>query len=134
MRGWSSSIGGVLLVAAAFWMLSQGGSNTTVFIFAAGALVLFYRGYQGLTISEAADDALLPASFVRDPHGTVVELASDRLHQAMQGTAAADVSADGPSIDVDAIMERYMAERAQKPVAEVARATPAARGFGRKRL
>ncbi len=133
MRGWTSSIGGALLVGIAMWMLAQGNSGKLVLVLAGGALVLFFRGYQGLTITEAADDAILGASFVADPKRTAISVAFNRMGEMIQ----ADTSRDEHRIDVEAVMERYMQERSRNEPQEEhssdAPAAPAApRGFGRK--
>jgi hypothetical protein len=130
MRGWTSSIGGAVCVGAAMWMLAQGYSDKTVLVLAGAALVLFFRGYQGLTIGEAANDAMLGASFVADPKRTAINYASDRMDNLIDGDG--DGNEQHHRIDVDKIMDRYLEERSRN--APAAQATPSASpiGFGRK--
>ena len=129
MRGWTSSIGGAVCVGAAMWMLAQGHADKTVLVLAGAALVLFFRGYQGLTIGEAASDAMLGASFVADPKRTAINYASDRMDNLIDGD---DGNEEHHRIDVDKIMDRYLEERSRN--APAAEATPPASpfGFGRK--
>ena len=131
MRGWTSSIGGALLVGMAIWMLVQGNSGKMVLVLAGGALVLFFRGYQGLTITEAADDAMLGASFVADPKRTAMNVAFNRMGKMISDDSEAE---EGHSIDVEKIMDRYLAERSKNPPLPEAAPAPAQSGFGRKGL
>jgi hypothetical protein len=131
MRGWTSSIGGALLVGMAMWMLVQGNSGKIVLVLAGGALVLFFRGYQGLTITEAADDAVLGASFVADPKRTAMNVAFNRVHQIFDDDSEGE---DGHPIDVEKIMDRYLAERSRNPPLPEGAPAPAQSGFGRKGL
>jgi hypothetical protein len=130
MRGWTSSIGGAVCVGAAMWMLVQGHSDKTVLVLAGAALVLFFRGYQGLTIGDAASDAMLGASFVADPKRTAINYASDRMDNLIDGDD--DWNEERHRIDVDKIMDRYLEERSRN--APAAQATPSASpiGFGHK--
>ena len=129
MRGWTSSIGGAVCVGAAIWMLAQGHSDKTVLVLAGAALVLFFRGYQGLTIGEAASDAMLGASFVADPKRAAINYASDTMENLIDGD---DGNEEHHPIDVDTIMDRYLEERSRS--APAAQASPSAPriGFGRK--
>ena len=135
MRGWTSILGGMVMAGLALWLLSSSGANTTAFVFGAGALILFYRGYQGLTLGESADDAMMPMEFVSDPRGTILEIASDQVGNWMETARnqASTESGKDPSFDPDAVIARYMEQRAENPLPAIA-PPPAPRGFGRKGL
>lgn len=129
MRGWTSSIGGAVCVGAAMWMLAQGRSDIMVLALAGGALVLFFRGYQGLTITEAANDAMLAANFVADPKRTALDYASDRVDEFIDGDGDAEAN---HRFDADKIMDRYLEERAKNPPPGAVAPSPSPGGFGRK--
>jgi hypothetical protein len=132
MRGWTSSIGGAVLVGIAIWMLAHGNSNKMVLVLAGGALVLFFRGYQGLTITEAANDAMLGANFVADPKRTALNYAADRMDNFIEDDGSGD---DEPRrIDADRIIDNYLAERARNSPPSAAGPAPGPGGFGRKGL
>jgi len=130
MRGWTSSIGGALCVGAAMWMLAQGQSDKTVLVLAGAALVLVFRGYQGLTIGEAASDAMLGANFVADPKRTAINYASDRMDNLIDGDD--DGKEERHRIDVDKIMDRYLEERSRNSPAAQAAPSASPIGFGSK--
>jgi len=132
MRGWTSSIGGALCVGAAMWMLAQGQSDKTVLVLAGAALVLVFRGYQGLTIGEAASDAMLGANFVADPKRTAINYASDRMDNLIDGDGDSDGNEEHHRIDVDRIMDRHLEERSRNSPAAQAAPSASPIGFGSK--
>lgn len=135
MRGLTSTAAGIGLVAAALWLFSSGGANTTVLMCAAGALVLLYRGYQGLTIAESAGDAMVPMEFVSNPRGAIVDLATQQVEKLIDGARgeARDGAAGEQPFDADAAISRYLEKRSEQ-LPTPTELSPAPRGFGRKGL
>lgn len=139
MRGVSSTIVGVGLLAVAVWDLTRsGGGMTTIFI-AAGALYFLYRGYQGLSVTEAGDP-MLAINFVANPRRAVIDLATDQVtglfEPAQANPQANDTKPEAeqqPAFDPDAIIARYLEQRAENPP-PAEPAAPAPRTFGRKGL
>lgn len=143
MRGLTSTIAGVCLLAASLWIFWHGGSTTTVVITAVGSLLLLYRGYQGLTITEAAGDAMFPIELATNPRGAILDLAVDQVTDLFAGSREktaepAEEDRTSPagtdrSFDPDAIIARHMENRAEHPPASD---RPASQGrtFGRKGL
>ena len=133
MRGMTSTLAGLVLLAVAGWTFIHGGSTLTVVVAGGGALFLIYHGYQGLTLTEATGDAMLPIELVTDPRGAIIDLATDRaasLIDDVRGTPAEPEEVDR-SFDPDAIIARYMENRAGDPPA-TDRPAPSGRTFGRK--
>ena len=133
MRGLTSTIAGVGLLGAALWVFWHGGSTMTVAIAAAGSLFLLYRGYQGLTLTEAAGDPLLPIELVTNPRGAILDFATDQavgLIEEVRGKAAEPEEEDR-SFDPDAIIARYMENRVDNPPVSD-RPASSGRTFGRK--
>ena len=131
MRGWTSSMAGAVCVGAAMWMLAQGHSDKTVLLLAGAALVLFFRGYQGLTLGEAANDAMLAANFVADPKRGAMNFAVDRMDKIID---AEDDAEENHRFDAEKIIDRYLEERAKNPPPGAPAPSSAPAGFGRKGL
>ena len=143
MRGVSSTIVGVGLLAVAVWDLTRSGGGMTTMFIAAGALYFLYRGYQGLSVTEAGDP-MLAINFVANPRRAVIDLATDHvtgLFEPAQANPQPNPQAnDGkpeaeqqPPFDPDAIIARYLEQRAENPP-PTEPAAPPPRTFGRKGL
>ena len=135
MRGLTSTIAGLGLLAVALGIYWYGGSNMTVVGAAAGSLILLYRGYQGLTIVEAAGDAMTSIEFATNPRGAILDFATDQATDLLTESRgkAADPAEEGRSFDADAIIARYMENRAQvSPAGD--RPPSSVPTFGRKGL
>ena len=133
MRGWSSIIVGVALLALAAWChLANISSGGVIFFGLAGAFLLF-RGFQGVEITEAGDPTAL-GEFISNPAEALVEAATDQAGEWMSNRKA-DSPDQAVPFDADAALARYMANRPQGlPEAAPAAAPPPVRGFGRKGL
>jgi len=133
MRGLSSTFVGMGLLAGGVWLFMHNYSNTLLLGLLGAGLVLLYRGYQGLTIVEAADDAMLPAEFISNPRGAAIDLAVDRIGQLFEDQQDKAAAEQERNFDPDAIMARYLENRpAGQPASSQVPAAP--RGFGRKGL
>ena len=138
MRGVSSTVVGVGLLSLAVWDVTRSGGGMTTMFIAAGALYFLYRGYQGLSVTEAGDPTL-PIDFVTNPRRAVIDLATQQvgsLFEPAGGSPQADDKPDGekPAFDPDAIIARYMEQRAANPPPAEDLPPPAPRTFGRKGL
>lgn len=135
MRGLTSTAAGIGLLAATLWLFSKGGANPAVLVCAAGALVLLYRGYQGLTIAESAGDAMVSMELASNPRGAILDLATQQVERLLSDARGEgeDGAAGKPAFDADAVISRYLEKRSEQPPA-AAESNPAPRGFGRKGL
>lgn len=135
MRGLTSTIAGLGLLAVALGIYWYGGSNMTVVGAAAGSLILLYRGYQGLTIVEAAGDAMTSIEFATNPRGAIMDFATDQATDFLTEARgkAAEPAEESRSFDPDAIIARYLENRGEDPPASD-RPASSARTFGRKGL
>jgi hypothetical protein len=135
MRGLTSIGAATVLLAIAGWTVMQHGFGITALAFAAGSLVLLYRGLQGQGIGSSADDASDTIDFFRNPAGAIVESAVGTLGDFVSddGRKGAErVEQAEPSFDPDAALARYMANRPEP--APAVEATPSPPQFGRKGL
>jgi hypothetical protein len=137
VRGVSSTVVGTGLLALAVWdLMRTGGSATTMFL-AAGALFFLYRGYQGLTVTEAAGDPMLPIQFVANPRGALIDLATDQVTGLFEQSGSQPAAAEEEEerkFDPDAIIARYLEKRGENPPPAEDAPPPPARTFGRKGL
>lgn len=136
MRGWSSILVGLGLLALAAWShIADFFSGATISFGIAGAF-LIYRGLQGVGVTEAGDPMAL-GDFISNPAGSLVEAAAEQAEEWVnekRKSPARKTSVDEPpQFDADAALARYMANRPAPPPAAV-EAAPPARGFGRKGL
>jgi hypothetical protein len=130
MRGVTSIVIALALLALAMWAFSSGGTSMGV-AFASGAAILFVRGLQGRGVTEGADTPG-PIEFIRDPAGAIVDSAIDRIGDLLADKEAAPAEEAKPAFDPDAAIQRYLANRPES--ASAPPAPPAHRGFGRKGL
>ncbi|HUP68131.1 MAG TPA: hypothetical protein VM145_07970 [Sphingomicrobium sp.] len=130
MRGISSTIGGLGLLGFGLWKFVQGEANLTVMVLLASALILLFRGYQGLTIRQSVDEAMLPAQLIANPRAAAFDFAVDRIDRLLEDVGPTPQSETKPGFDPDAAIARYMETRG-KPPADPAH-TEIPRQFGRK--
>lgn len=144
------------LVATALMMMAAGAFYYGQFVggaaFLAGSAVLFFRFASGDREAGVAD-VQSTMDFIRDPAGSIVDAAFDRLpgsdrqpaveqkRDSAIGRVASWLSDDGSSpaeqkpFDADAALARYMASRPDgSPALETSIPQASARGFGRKGL
>ena len=161
MRGWTSYFIGTLLLAIAIWSYSSGGFSSTTILFGALALLMFFRGANGEPVT-GAEDIMAPMEFIQNPAEAIVEAAVDKVGEmfggnednrtkdekgakqgkGVLGTAAIKVDqvlngtgekdAQGSAFDPDAVIQRYLATRAE-PITESAPVSVRPQ-FGRKGL
>ncbi|MGZ8997778.1 MAG: hypothetical protein ACXW2T_02875 [Allosphingosinicella sp.] len=135
MRGWSSIVVGLALLALAAWAhLTNLFSGVAITFGIAGAF-LIYRGLQGVEVTSAGDPTAL-GDFISNPAEALVEAAAEQAEGwlTQKRKTAVEDSTDGSGrFDADAALARWMANRPQSPTAavEVSRPVP---GFGRKGL
>ncbi len=133
MRGWSSIVIGILLLALAAWAYATDFFSAAAIPLGLAGAFLIYRGLQGIEVMEAGDPTAL-GDFISNPAGALVEAAAEKAeeHLTAKRKTAIDDASEEPAFDVDAALARYMANRPQAlPAAE---APPPTRGFGRKGL
>jgi hypothetical protein len=134
MRGVTSIAVGAGLLAVAIGMAAYGASLTTVLIFGAGALVLFYRGFQGQGVG-TVEDVTAPMDFISNPAGAIVDAATDKVGEMLMEARRPAEPKEPPAFDADAALARYLANRpAPAPSSSAADPAPARRQFGRKGL
>ena len=159
MRGWTSYLIGLLLLAVASWVFWKDGASGTAILFAALSLIMFFRGAQGQDVT-SLEDVTAPIEFAHDPAGSIVDAVVDRAAERMNprqdkadgaqtggkgilDAAAAKVgeflggdsdrdAVAATGFDPDAVIKRYLADRPE-PAADAAPA-PARPRFGRKGL
>ena len=132
MRGLTSTIAGLGLLAAALWLFWYGASTFTVVVTAVGALLLLYRGYRGLTIAETMGDATFPIELALNPRGAILDFVTDQAANLLTDSREKPAE-ENRSFDPDAIIARYMENRADdSPSSD--RPASSARAFGRKGL
>ncbi len=144
MRGLSSYLAGIALLALAFWAFSKSGMSTAAVTFAATAAFFFVRGSQGREAS-AAGDFTAPMDFIANPAGAIVDSAVDQFRDMLaakeddKADHTADVTADekrrepAPSAALEAALARHI-EKQQEAVAPAGASAPERRVFGRKGL
>ena len=135
MRGWSAIVVGFLLLGLAVWSFVWDGFNSSTVMVATAAGFAFVRGAQGLGIGEVGDPSAL-VDFAMNPAGAIVDSAADRLSDWLDD-APTPPTAQADKFDPDAVVARYVEQRAIEPAAAPAPAatSPAPpRGFGRKGL
>lgn len=130
MRGWSSIVVGVGLLALAFWAFRWGVSSGAVILFFTAGLFLVFRGWQGLGVAEAGDPTAL-VDFVSNPGDAIVDAVVDQAAEWLNDKNGKQAD-EKPAFDADAAFARYMAARPATPAVET-QAAPV-RGFGRKGL
>ena len=134
MRGVTSIVIALGLLALAMWAFSSGGTSMGA-AFAGGAAILFVRGLQGRGVTQGGDTPG-PIEFIRDPAGAIVDSAIDRIGDLLADKDEAQAEQQ-PAFDPDAAIQRYLANRpeAAGPADYPSAAQPPAhRGFGRKGL
>src|SRR5215212_1301722 len=135
MRGWSAIVVGFLLLGLAVWSFAWDGFSSSTISCVTAAAVIFFRGTQGMGIREVGDP-LAVIEFVRNPAGAIVDSAADRLSDWLDD-APTPATSQPDKFDPDAVVARYVEQRAIEPAAAQALAaiSPAPpRGFGRKGL
>lgn len=134
MRGLSSILVGLLLIAVASWNFTTDGFGSATLICGVAAAFFFFLGARGMTVGEAGNPIAL-VDFVRDPAGAIVDTATDRIGDWLSDDKPAAAQPEQPKFDADAAIARYLAQRPEPSAAQAA-AAPAAsapvRGFGRK--
>jgi hypothetical protein len=130
MRGWSSIVVGVGLLALAFWAFQWGVSSGAVILFFTAGLFLVFRGWQGLGVTQAGDPSAL-ADFVSNPGAAIVDAVVDQAGEWLTDKNGKQAD-EKPAFDADAAFARYMAARPATSAVET-QAAPV-RGFGRKGL
>ena len=131
MRGWSSILIGLGLLALAVGAYLTGGFSGATFAFGTASAFLIYRGCRGIGVTAAGDPTAL-SDFVSNPAGALVDAATEQAEEWLTERRKAPVD-EQPEFDADAALARYMANRpAYQPA--VAEAPPTVRGFGRKGL
>ena len=139
MRGWSAIFVGCLLLGLAVWSFAWDGFSSSTLMCATAAAFIFFRGAQGMEVSEVGDP-LAVIEFVKNPADAIVDSATERLGDWLDNRPSS-AGADQGGFDPDAVLDRYLAQRGPDPVPAPAVApAPAAtspappRGFGRKGL
>jgi hypothetical protein len=131
MRGWSSIIVGLALLAlAACASLAGLFLGATITLGLAGAF-LIYRGLQGVGVTDAGDPTAL-GDFISNPAGSLIEAATGQAEEWLAEKRKAPAE-EPPRFDADAALARYIANRPAPPP-QAGQASPPVRGFGRKRL
>jgi hypothetical protein len=131
MRGWSSIIVGLVLLAlAASAHLAGLFPAAAVTLGLAGAF-LIYRGLQGIDVTDAGDPTAL-GDFISNPAGSLIEAAAGQAEEWLAEKRKAPPE-EPPRFDADAALARYIANRPASPPQAV-QTSPPVRGFGRKRL
>lgn len=134
MRGWSSIVAGLGLLALAAGAYVFGGLTGTAMTFGIAGAFLVFHGCRGIGVSDAPDPTAL-TDFISNPAGSIVEAAAEQAGEWLtvkRKPAAAD---ELPKFDADAALARYMANRPESPPSPpVLEAAPPVRGFGRKGL
>jgi hypothetical protein len=157
MRGWSAIFVSFLLLGLAVWSFAWDGFGSSTVIAAVAAVVIFFRGVQGMEINEVGDP-LAVIEFVKDPADAIVDSATERFGDWLDDRKAAEEPATGTGVnhrqalvdwlhdreepaafDPDATIARYIENRGAQPADAPATAlAPASaapvRGFGRKGL
>jgi hypothetical protein len=125
-------VAGVVLLVLALAAFSYGGTSMGVAL-AGGAAVLFLRGFQGQGVTQAGGVSG-PLEFIRDPAGSIVDSAVDKIGDLLADKDEAQAEENKPAFDPDAAIERYLANRPASAGAYAPDHPPAHRGFGRKGL
>ena len=82
MGGLTSILGGLVLLAIAVWFyISGGGFSASTLALLVGAAVLFLRGAQGRSLTQAGD-VTAPMDFVANPADAIVDAVVERFTNA----------------------------------------------------
>lgn len=142
MGGLTSILGGLVLLAIAVWFyISGGGFSASTLALLVGAAVLFLRGAQGRSLTEAGD-VTAPMDFVANPADAIVDAVAERVAGVVPGRTGRKVAEvpDSPKFDADAALARYLENRPPDlppiapPLAQPSAEPAPRRGFGRKGL
>ena len=142
MGGLTSILGGLVLLAIAVWFyIGGGGFSASTLALLVGAAVLFLRGAQGRSLTQAGD-VTAPMDFVANPADAIVDAVVERVPGLGPRRAArkSEPEEDGPAFDADAALARYLENRPADlppivpPVAPPIAQSAPRRGFGRKGL
>ncbi len=151
MRGWSAIFVSFVLLGLAVWSFAWDGFSSSTLMCAVAAAFIFYRGVQGMEITEVGDP-LAVIDFVKNPADAIVDSASDRLADWLGDRNAAEEPAESTSVnhrqalvdwlhdrdepaafDPDAAIARYLENRGPEIATQPESAVPI-RSFGRKGL
>ena len=141
MGGLTSILGGLVMFAIAVWSYMTGGFSTATLVFLVGAGVLFLRGAQGRSLTQAGD-VVAPMDFVANPADAIVDAVTERVTGLVPGRPAkkSEPEEQGPAFDADAALARYLENRPADlppivpPIAPPLAEPAPRRSFGRKGL
>jgi len=134
--GLTSILGGLVLFAIALWSYMNDGFSASTLALLVGSAVLFFRGAQGRSLTQAGD-ITAPMDFVANPAEAIVDAAVERVAGLGPGRTGkkSDPADQTPAFDADAALARYLENRpADMPPLERPAELAPRRGFGRKGL